>query len=234
MNGEQINQKIRYGYAKAAKKLGSPYDLYRASTPFTPIQIGNFVGTLPMVPSQDWTWMKANRPGNAIWYMCIDGQDASAPLDAQEGDYLIGLKTFFVLSKEYQMPMQAVECNKLIDLIRPTQSNSAGYTPGSYAAYVEGNSDQIMQNMPISMLVANRQGSRADSKLPTDTNQPQWLCLMPNLGDVDVRTGDIIVGLSDTDPSQMAGVVNTNDRFVVSGTEETEFGWRLTCMQTMN
>jgi hypothetical protein len=234
MDGLQINQKIRFGYEKAAAKLGEPYALYRSAIPFTPIAFGNLIGTLPMVPSQDWTWMKANRPGNAIWFVCVDGQDSSLPLSATEGDYFLGDKTFFILSKEYQLPMQAVECNKLINVLRPYQATTPGYTSGNYAGYQETQATVIMQNMPISMLI-NKQGSRAESKLPTDTLQPTWTCLMPNLGNVDVRTGDMVVGLSDIDSlAAMPGIVATDDRFVISATEETEFGWRLTCSQMMN
>lgn len=232
MDGLQINQKIRYGYYKAGLKLGEPYTLYRAATPFTPIQDSNLIGVLPMVPSQDWTWMKANRPGNAIWFACVDGRDVTYPLSVVEGDYLVGEKTFFVLSKEYQLPIQVVECNKLGNIIRPYQYTSAGYD-GSYAGYEEGTSTLIMENMPMSMLIYGR-GGKADSKLPTDTNQPGWICQLPNLGDVDVRTGDIIVGISDIGQMAMSGIVSTEDRFVVSSTEETEFGWRLTCTQVMN
>lgn len=230
MDGPQIDQKIRYGYAKAAAKLGSPYDLYRSATPLTPVQMSNLIGTLPMVASQDWTWMKGNRPGNAIWYVCVDGQEASAPLEAKEGDYLTGLKTFFILSKEYQLPMQAVECNKMINLIRPAQNIDPGYG-GQYAGYLENTSTVLMQNMPVSMLIFGS-GKYAASKLPTDTKQPAWIVLLPNLGEVDIRTGDIIIGQSDV--TGLSALVPNADRFVVSATEETQFGWRLTCIQEMN
>jgi hypothetical protein len=153
-------------------------------------------------------------------------------LSAEEGDYLIGFKTFFVLSKEYQLPMQAVECNRLVNVLRATQSTAAGYVPGSYAGYVEGDATTIMQNLPISMLLY-RSGGRAESKLPTDTSQPTWMCMLPNLGDIDLRTGDFIVGSSDIS-LKTPGIVTTNDRFVIAGTEETEFGWRVTCTQMMN
>src|SRR5271167_4439254 len=125
MDGAGIDQKIRFGYAKAAQHLGLPFDLYRSAVPLTPIQVPNLIGSLPVIPSQDWTWMKGNRPGNAIWFICVDGQDSSYPLEAEEGDYLVGFKTFFVLSKEPQLPMQAVECNKMVNVIRPYQSTSA-------------------------------------------------------------------------------------------------------------
>lgn len=214
MDGLQINQKIRFGYAKAAQKLGQPFSLYRASglTPsINPIVLGNLIGVLPMVASQDWTWMKANKPGNAIWFLCIDGQDSSLPLAAVEGDFLVGDHTFYVFSKEYQLPMQGMETNDVVQIERPYQSTDAG---GQGYAQAYSAPTLLMQGMPASILMFGR-GKMATTKLPTDTELPKWIIHVPNLGDVNLRTGDIVID-------------STNERYVLSVTENTEFGWRLT------
>jgi len=219
MDGPGINQKIRFGYAKAASKLGQPFTLYRSAVPINPINSSNLIGTLLMVATLDWNWMKSNRPGNAIWWLVVDGQDSSSPLSAQEGDYLVGDKTFYILSKEYQMPMSGFECNSVIDIIRPNQSQAIGNV--GYVAYQPGTSIPIMTQMPASVLMINRQGSTAPSKLPTDTLEPSWIIQVPNLGGVFIRTGDIIID-------------NYTDEYVISVNEETEFGWRLTAQQVIN
>jgi len=218
MNGYGIDQKIRFGYAKAAKKLGQTFELYRSATPFTPLATGNLIGSLPAVVTVDWQWMKSNKPGNAIWWILIDGQDSSAPLSAQEGDYLVGDQTFFILTKEYQMPMSAVECNRVVDIIRPSQSIDAGNQ--GYVAYTPPTSNTIMEGMPISIL-KDRAGNMAESKLPTDTDQPRWIIQMPNLGGVKILTGDIMID-------------EIGDNYVISLNEESEFGWRLTAKQVVN
>lgn len=218
MDGALANQKIRYGYAKAAQKLGIPYQLYRTNTPFTPIQSPNLIGSLPATFSQDWTWMKANRPGNAIWFSCIDGQESSEPLSAKEMDYLVADKTFFVLSKEFQLPIQVVECNATVTIRRPSQSTDPGGQ--GYAGYQPGTSDVIMENMPVSCLMSRR-GQMAITKLPTDTFQPEFIFLLPNIGPTDIKTGDIA-----TDQS--------NQNFIFSVTEDTEFGWRCIGQQAVN
>lgn len=232
MDGLQINQKIRYGYAKAAAKLGQPFQLYRSSTPMDPLDNGNLVGTILAVATQDWSWMKSNKPGNAIWYCCVDGQDASDPLSAQENDYLVGDHTFFVLSKEYQLPMQLMDCNSLIDIKRPAQTLGDGLQ--GYGGYLSAAATVIVQNMPVSILIYGT-GRTSPTKLPTDTIQPGFIVQMPNIGGVDIRTGDII---SETEfvfahaPKKNTGAIQ--EQYVISATEQTEFGWRLTARQVVN
>lgn len=224
MDGEGINQKIRFGYAKAASKLGQDYSLYRSPTAIDPLDSNNLIGTLKMVPTQAWNWMKGNRPGNAIWYILVDGREATYPLSAQESDYLVSDDlTFFVMSKEFQLPMQAVECNAVITIDRPDMPLPAG--GAGYGAYTPGTAVTIYQNIPASILIKGY-GKDAMSKLPTDTRQPSFMVQLPNLGNVDIRTGDIVTEVSDVGPVQ--------ERYAVSATEQTEFGWRLTVTQLVN
>jgi hypothetical protein len=219
MDGLQINQKIRYGYAKAAKKLGKPFNLYRSPNAIDPLNPSNLIGSIKMAPSQDWTWMKANRPGNAIWYVCVDGQERTEPLSAREMDYLVDAEsTFFILSKQYQMPMQAVECNDVIRVIRPSQSLQPGKQ--GYASFTPESSEVLMDLVPCSILM-NRQGQKPKTNLPTDTYQPSWLVMFPYLDSVNVRTGDVIID-------------STNQQYVMGVTERTDFGWRVIASQTVN
>lgn len=212
MNGLKINQKIRYGYAKAAQHLGQPFSLYRSTSSMNPLSPSNLVGMLNMVASQDWGWMKANRPGNAIWYLCVDGQDSSFPLAATEGDFLVGDHTFYVLSKEYQLPMQGMETNESIQIIRPYQSIDPGGQ--GYVGFEPSTSTILMAAMPASILKMGN-GSQAITQTPTDTSAPDWIIQLPNLGDVNLRTGDIVID-------------NSNENYILRATENTEFGWR--CM----
>jgi len=218
MDGPGINQKIRFGYAKAAQKLGQPFQLYRSATSFNPINDSNLIGLIKCVATIDWKWMKSNRPGNAIFWLLVDGQSSSYPLSAQEGDYLVGEETYFVLTKEYQMPMSGVQCNVIASIIRP--KSAAGIGDQGYSYYPNIEDVPIMELMPISIL-KDKSGQPSPNKLPTDTSQPGWLALLPNLGDIKIKTGDI---LKDNDGSD----------YVIGVNEKTEFGWRLTCQQVVN
>ena len=221
MDGLGINQKIRYGYSKAAQKLGQPFSLYRSLLPDNPIQELNFVGTINAVTTIDWQWMKSNKPGNAIFWLVIDGQASSEPLSAIEGDYLVGDSTYFVLTKEYQMPMSAVQCNAVVNLIRPYQTVEIGNQGYIYYSYADPTTyTSIMISMPISILKYTL-GSMAGSKLPTDTSQPSFIILMPNLGGVEILIGDIIID-------------SEGQNYIILMNEKTKFGWRLAASQQVN
>lgn len=219
MFGDKINEKIRFGYARAAQKLGRQTALYRSSSAIDPLNEDNFIGYLPMVVSQDFTWMKANRPGNAYWLLFIDGRQSTYPLSAQEMDYLVDAdNTYFVLSKEYQLPMQAVQCNAMVQVIRPDQSTEAGVQ--AYSAFTPDSSLLKMDKVPCSILM-KAAGEKPPSKLPTDTREPSWVVLMPHLGEIILKTGDVIID-------------DLERQFVISVVEVTEFGFRLTALQAVN
>lgn len=221
MDGPGINQKIRFGYAKAAQKLGQAFSLYRTTTPFNPIQDDNLIGTINAVATIDWQWMKSNRPNNAIFWLVIDGQASSEPLSATEGDYIVGDETYFVFTKEYQMPMSAVQCNAVVKLIRPYQTVDIGNQGYIFYSYADPTTyTLIMDLMPISILKYGS-GSMAGSKLPTDTFQPSFIILMPNLGGVEILTGDIMIDAE-------------GQNYVVSMSEKSQFGWRLIASQVVN
>ena len=89
MTPEQIQQKIFFGYAKAAYKLGATFNLYRSSSPINPISSGNLIGEAQMSRSVNWEYNSANKYGNLAFNACLDAQASSAPINCQVGDYLI-------------------------------------------------------------------------------------------------------------------------------------------------
>ncbi len=315
MTPEQIQQKIFYGYAKAAFKLGATFDIYRSSTPIFPIQSGNLISQTQMTVSQTWDYMRANRYGNAVWNACLDAQSADAPNACRVGDYLTpttgsdvtfyaagvtianggsgyaigdviflgniansviltvltvstggvitsaaitqkGIYTtplptnpiipywspetgqnatfnitwtqvggiddnsiYFVMVLQFDMPPQVVKCNRTISVIRPSQTTGPGYV--GYEGYQPSTSITIMSGMPASVLKRGTTGKVADTKLPTDTNEPIWEILIPNLGGVLLRVDDIIID-------------DINEEYVVSVQELTELGWRIEALQVVN
>lgn len=228
MDGDKIQQKIYYGYAKAASKLGGLFNLYRSSTPLTPIAVGNLIGQTKASTNVEWTYMKANKYGNAVWQILIDAQRKNAPLAAKVGDYIVGVPnthghidddtTYFIAAEQFLMTILAVECNKTINIIRPSQSTGAGYK--GYAGYTPGTSEIIMTAMPASVLQAAK-STNAPTKLPTDTNEPTSIILIPNLGNVIVRVDDIVID-------------NLNQQYVVMQNELADLGWRIIAKQVVN
>jgi len=212
MDGPGIDQKIRFGYAKAAKKLGADFSLYRATNAIDPIVPGNLQGIVKCAFTVAWDWMRANRPGNSIWYLLTDGQESSGILNVREMDFLVSAEqTFFVLAKQYQMPMLAVECNAFLTVLRPTQSLGVGRQP--YAGYTPQGSTIIVQGMPASNLLGSS-GKNAITKLPEDMKQSGWNILMPHIDSLDIKSGDIAL---DQD----------GQYYLIALAEKTDFGWRM-------
>ncbi len=229
MKPAAINQKILYGYAKAASKLGAYFSLYRSITPVNPIQVSNLIGNIRMSPSVNWEYSKANTYGNSQFNACIDAQRSNSPLSARVGDFLIPAADpdseiieiadrFYVQSLQFDLPPRVVQCNSTISIIRPSQTTGAGNV--GYVGYTPGTSTAVVTAMPASVLVESR-GDRAETKLPTDTKQPMRIILIPNLGNVQIRVGDIV-----TDEK--------NQNFVIFNNELTDLGWRLRASQIVN
>lgn len=206
-----VQDKVYYGYAQSAIRLGTSFDVYRAPNPIVPIQQQNFVQSVLSSFNQTWDYMKANKYGNALWQAVVDGRIV------QEGDYLVGtqdryLATHFIMSMDLLMPINSIECNRVVTIQRPAQNTKPGYQ-GSYSGYSPLTATVLAQNLPVSILEQNR-GTPNRMKLPTDARMPIWTFLAPNLGGVNYQNGDIV-----TD--------EVNQRYVMVSPEETEFGWRI-------
>lgn len=229
MNAEQIHQKILFGYYKAAAKLGAYFNLYRSATPITPIQIGNLIGGIRMTQNTSWDYMKGSSYGKSQYNACIDARSSNSPYSARVGDYLVPATdpdsgiidnntTYFLQQLEFDQPPQVIECNNSISIMRPAQTSGAGNV--GYVGYTAATSTAVMTTMPASVLLESR-GENAATKLPTDTREPTWIILIPNLGNVTVRIGDIVID-------------NTNQNYVIYNNELTDLGWRIRAMQVVN
>ena len=216
MDGIKAQAKIYKGYGIAAKKIGLVYNQYRSTTGINPIAIGNLISsTFYASFNVSWDYMKSSKYGNAIFQCVADGRVL------QVGDYLVNAtKTWFIIGMEALLPILAVECNATATIERPTQSTAKGFV--GYAGYEAGNptgnGTVIMQNVPISLLIDGR-GKENPTKLPMDSTWGRWLILMPYLGDVQVKVGDMMkVG---------------TDLYIVDSNELTEFGWRIRAKRTI-
>ena len=256
MDGAIVQQKIQYGYAKCATKIGAPFLIYRSKNPINPIVTNNIIGVLPCSANSSWEYMTTQKFGKVIWNMIIDTQ-LNSPVHAQVGDYLVPTPGFFsdnsglndyqnlaynqagalstdvqgfysgftedinmyyIAATQFLQPIMGVQTNRVINIIRPTQTIGAGYQ--GYAEYLPATSTTIMSGMPASILESGNAGG-ADTKLPTDSKDPRWSILIPNLGNVIVRVDDIIID-------------DLNQEYVVTDNELTVLGWRILAEQVVN
>jgi hypothetical protein len=209
MDGATIQTKIYAGYAKAAPHIGMPYDLYRPADPMAPL--ATRLATITASFNVGGSFRQPNRASNPLWQCIADGARL------KPGDYLIGGSTFFIASMQPLLPIQAVECHRILSVHRlalPGGFGSLGYNRGI------GPSEVLrLQGWPVSLLSGSR-GGRSEVGPPGDTRQPGYQALMPAWPGIDIAPGDICT-------------CDLGRRYSVSACELTGLGWRLTLEQAV-
>jgi hypothetical protein len=211
MDAALLQQKIYYGYGKAAQFIGPPYNLFRPTSALNPTAQQNQIGTLSAsFNAQDMNYSKPNVYGKPLWYALLDGSVT------QVGDYLIGCnQTYFIAAMQTTLPILAVQCTNTLNVFRPQQQTAPGVNP--YGGTVDENQTELMTAWPASVLQGTK-GEKDGAVLPGDVRLPWWSILLPAWPGVTLRSADII-----TD--------DINRRYIISSAEITDLGWRITAMQ---
>ena len=213
MNGTRLQYLI---YKKAggisARHVGFPYSLFRPSGPTDPLDIGNARGTILAMQAADAAWglTKPNLYGHPIWYPLLDGTQT------QVWDYLVAAdgSKFFIAGMQPLVPIFSVECNHVINLLRPAGVSGVGAQP--YGGDVTTTEVPVMTGWPVSALTKSR-GETGVVNLPGDVKFPWSEVLMPYAG-VQILFGDVLM--------DELGV-----RHIVSSTELTDAGYRMLVVQ---
>jgi len=209
-----VQGRTNYGYGKAASFLGDSYGQYRASSAANPTAPGNLVATINAQFATDpaFKFAKPAQFDKPIWYGMFD------PTNVEAGDYLVGrLGTFFVTDVERVSPPQCIWCNRVITVSRPQQQQATGLN--GYGGDTLAGETAILAQWPCSLLITRR-GSGGEVKLPGDTRDPWWICLLPEFEGATILSRDVLAD-------------DLGNRFVVSAAELTPLGWRLEAQQVM-
>ena len=205
-----IQEQIYYGYAQAASKLGDPVDLYRPLTAGEALAVENKLLTLPASFSVEGTYKKPNGYGKPLWRVLIDGTKTKV------GDYLVGADaTYFIASMQSLLPIQAVQCNRMVNVSCQPLDDSIGAI--GYGGATADNLETILTQWPASILQGTK-GEKSEVGLPGDVRIPWWAILLPAFTGVIIETSYII---SD----------ELGRRYIVSSAELTDMGWRITAQQ---
>lgn len=206
----RIQNRIYYGYGKAAIRLGTTHTIYRSSNGINPIQSGNIITSMLIGIDYDYTYKKAKKYGTPVWQFLAENG-----LSLLQYDYLVSNTTTYfiidVIPTDRLDPPLCVECNDTLTITRPTQPTGDGAV--GYGGYSPATAETLLVNCPASLL----EGKRGDSnslKLPLDTRLPSYKVLLPYLGGINLRIGDFISS-------------TTNNRLVISSVELSGLGWRL-------
>ena len=215
MDGTRLQSKLYAGYAKAAKRIGVPYDLYRPATwndPLADDPIASIPAAFTVHGANQFGFDKPSDHKNSLYHCLADGSQIRV------GDYLInedtGDGTFFIASMDNAVPMLAIECNAVLTAYNPGPTLSIGANP--YSGTTQANETPIMTKWPASALLGAR-GVR-DQTFPSDAGYGSWKILMPYWEGVRIRPGTILVD-------------DLTNRMVVQSAELQDLGWRIDATQ---
>lgn len=213
MDGATLHSRVMAGYAKAAQKVGTTYQHYRPASASNPLSAGNrLADMLISLNANDPRFSRPNMYGKSTWYAVADGSQLRV------GDYIVGVEgTLFVAALQQLLPIFMVDCNRTVNVLRPQQQ--AGVGALGYGGDVDANETPLMTAWPASVLKGSK-GEKGEVQLPGDARNPWWEILMPHFTGVTIRPGDIV-----TD--------DLSNRYVISGAELTDLGWRMIAMQVM-
>lgn len=217
MDGATLQAKVYAGYAKAALRIGLPYDLYRPTGPNNPMG-GAKLTTLPAAFTVhgpgNFDFSKPSDHKQPLFHALVDGAQVLV------GDYLVAQTgvagPFFIAAMQAATPILAVQCNRTLSAFNPGPALSIG--ANGYSGTNQGNETAILTNWPASVLLGSR-GVRNQS-LPEDAGYGSWRVLLPAWAGVTIRPGTI---LSD----------DLGNRMVVQSAELQDLGWRIDAQQAV-
>ena len=211
MDGATLQQRVYYGYAQAAQRIGLPFSQYRPTSASNPLQ--TVLATLTAsFNALDMKYSKPNGYARPTWYCLADGRLLKV------GDYLTGNgSTYFIAAMQPLLPILAVKCNRTVTVYRPQQESGVGAV--GYGGNTQANQRAIVTAFPASVLLATK-AENGPVNLPGDV-RAAWanLLLPPIPGGVTILDHDVV-----TD--------DIGGRYIVSGAELTELGWRCTMQES--
>ncbi|MBR8182096.1 hypothetical protein KDW54_06745 [Burkholderia ambifaria] len=207
MDAAKLQSKVWAGYAKAAKRIGPAFNLYRPISATNPLSNGPIATLNASFNAEDMSYGRPNKYGKPTWFCLVDGSRVLV------GDYLINSdQTFFIAAMQPILPILAVDCNRTLNVLRPQQQSGIGAV--GYGGDTDSNETPLMTGWPASVLQGTK-GEKNEVNLPGDVRNPWWQILMPAYPGIVLRTADIV-----TD--------DIDRRYIVSSAELTDLGWRLT------
>ncbi len=217
MDGATLQAKIYAGYAKAAQRIGLPYDVFRPTSTDDPLSGVNWVANVNAAftihSASQFAFDKPSDHKNSLYHCLADGSQL------QIGDFLTNEAadgTFFIASMDAAVPIFAIECNNVLSAWNPGPSLSIG--ANGYSGTNPGNETAILTAWPASVLLGSR--ATRDQQLPEDAGFGSWRIMMSAYPGVVIRPGTIL-----TD--------DQNRRMVVQVAELQDLGWRIDATQAV-
>ena len=211
MDQARFHDRVRWGMNIAARRIGTPTDLYRPKGPLHPLAGPNRYLRMhaAFIPRQGSAY-HTNSYGDPLWYGVFDAAYT------KPGDYLCqDGRTLFIATQQSLVEPLCVQTNRCLTITRAIPPGDVGAT--AYGGLIRGSAFTLLGDWPASVLGVTG-GGNPSAGLPTDTSISLWTVLMPAWPSVILQTGDLIAD----DLGRSA---------VIVAAELTELGWRLTVKQ---
>lgn len=218
----RVQDRIYYGYGKAAIRLGTSHSIYRSADGINPITSPNLLGTQLISVDADLKYNRARKYGDMSWYFLPQDGLGTSLFALQNYDYMVGSTvTYFIADiapDDRLSPPLCVECNATVSIISPINP----ITPGAntYQAYQPGVGTQRIQNCPASILQYSSGSKDGTLKLPSGCKLPFYQITLPDFDDVVIGSGDVLID-------------DEGRRMIISSAERTKkvLGFRLIAAQ---
>jgi hypothetical protein len=205
MDGVCLQDKISRGMGLAARKLGTPFIVYRPKYASNPLSSRNRIIKLyASFNAEDERFRNVSGFGRPVWWGVFDASYT------QPGDYLVGASgTYFICAQRPLLPVQCVATNQVVQILRAAAPVTGGYSGFSALSAVP-----VVSGFPASLLEAASRAGETDVRAQ---KLGGWTLLLPALP-VSPQAGDVVMD----DHSQ---------NYVVDAAEQSALGWRLLVRQ---
>jgi hypothetical protein len=205
MDGTILQDRISRGMGVAARKLGTPFIVYRPTQAANPLSSRNRVIKLyASFNAEDDRFRKVSGFGKPVWWGVFDASYT------RPGDYLVGESgTYFICAQRPLLPVQCVSTNHVVQILR-----AATPVTGGYSGFSAATATQIIEGFPASLLETGARGSEADVRTQKFGG---WSLLLPALP-ATPQVGDVVI-----DDASMT--------YMVGAAEQSALGWRLLVRQ---
>lgn len=218
MDVVKLQSKVWAGYAKAAKRLGHAFTVYRPTGPGNPLDPGNMIvpalpATFTSASTQDFNFNRSNDREVPDYHCMADMTGLAASDIFVHPDW----GTYFITALDPLLPPRAIRATHLVSVTRPAPQGGFGAQP--YGGSLPSTETPVMTGgWPAAVLTVKARGEGSEVNLPGDVRTPGYTIYMPSLEGTVIRSSDIIVD-------------NMARRFIVSSAELTDQGWNFVTRQ---
>ncbi len=211
MDGTVIQDRISRGLGTAARHIGVSTNAFRPKGTSDPLANANrFLRLNAAFTAPDGRFARPNGYGTSLWFGVFDAAYT------RPGDYLVQKGgTWFVAAQQHLLPPLCVQTNRTLSFSRPQAPRTVGVN--AYGGVFRASATPLLTGWPASLLTISS-GTRPNADLPSDAEAAQWTVLMPAVGNVTLRTADLM-----SDDLGRLGIV--------ASAELTDLGWRLVVKQ---